>query len=154
MNGEVSEAERPARLSTLVHVLVIASLSAAFLSGILIWWGQTLGAVEDELTLMKRAPDWVSSLLVFHGCLYPVQCCVFGYLIATHFHPGWKLRANLVSGFVTDAFFLGQIISGVCLYYMGEWRETVVWVHRVIGAGFPLVLGVHWVMGKRWAEKK
>ncbi len=152
MNGDISAAERPARLSTFVHTLVIVTLAAAFVSGVLIWWGQTWGATEDEFTMTKRAPDWVKRLLVFHGCLYPIQCGVFGYLIATHFHPGWKQRANLISGVITDAFFVGQVVSGLCLYYSGDWRDTFVWVHRLTGAGFPLVLGAHWVLGKKWAE--
>lgn len=144
---------RPARLSPLVHWLVTGLLLAAFGSGVLIWWGQTAGAIEDELSLTRRAPDWVRSLLVFHGCLYPLQCGLFGYLIAAHFHPGWKLRANRVSGLLTDLVFLGQILSGTLLYYAGDWRETIVWVHRLTGAGFPVVLGLHWWLGVRWARE-
>jgi len=49
----------------------------------------------------------------------------------------------------------GLIISGTGLYYAGsaEWRNTLVWGHRVLGLLLPLCLAAHWAAGRRWANK-
>ena len=144
---------RKARLSAITHVLVVALLATSFVSGVLIWWGQTAGALENEFTMMVQAPSWVQPLIVFHGCLFPLQCGLFGYLVRAHFKPGWELGANRVSGLAMDFVFVMMILSGVGLYYVGEGRETVVWVHRISGASVPVFLGLHWYFGHQWAKK-
>lgn len=145
---------RKARLSLVVHLLVVGLLLASFLSGIVIWWGQTAGAVENELTMMVQAPDWVRPLIVFHGCLFPFQCGLFGYLVRAHFQPGWDLGANRISGLAMDLVFIVMILSGVGLYYAGEQRELIVWIHRISGSTVPVFLGLHWYLGQRWAKKE
>ena len=103
--------------------------------------------------MMVEAPEWVRSLLVFHGCLLPFQCGLFGYLVAVHFKPGWQLGVNRVSGLAMDSVFVVLILSGVGLYYVGENREIIVWIHRIAGAASPVFLGLHWFLGHRWAKK-
>jgi len=143
---------RAAKMSVVTHVLVIGLLGLAFLSGVAVWWGQTAGLVEDPELLIEVPPQWVRPVMVFHGCLFPFLCGIFGYLVTSHFHPGWKLKANRVSGLLMDSVFLILIFSGVGLYYVGEGREIVIWIHRLSGAATPVFLGLHWFVAYRWTK--
>lgn len=140
---------RPSQLSQLTRVAVVLLLAAGFLSGIAIWWGQTLQAEQ------MQSPGWLRPILILHGCLFPAQSALFGFLVCHHIRVGWRLRANLVSGFAMEFAFLGLIATGVGLYYVGSdvWRERLVWTHRVLGLAVPLTLASHWIMGLRWARR-
>lgn len=140
---------RPGRLSSLIVVIIVTLLAAGFVSGIAVWRGQVL------LAERLAAPGWLRPALVLHGCLFPVQCILFGVLLAHHIRMGWQLRANLLSGFAMEAVFFGLIATGAGLYYVGaaEWRERLIWAHRVLGLALPLTLGLHWVMGLRWGRR-
>lgn len=140
---------RPSRIATLGMVAIILLLAVNFLSGIAIWWGQTIQ------TEQMQTPVWLRPTLVLHGCMFPVQCILFGILLAHHIRVGWQLRANLLSGFVTEFIFAGLILTGAGLYYVGaeEWRERVVWAHRVLGLMLPVALATHIVLGLRWGRK-
>lgn len=140
---------RPGRLPALGIAAIVLLLGAAFFSGLAVWWGQTIQS--EQMT----APTWLHPVLVLHGCLFPVQCILFGILLAHHIRMGWQLRANLLSGFVMEAVFFGLIATGAGLYYAGseEWRERLIWAHRLFGLALPLTLGIHWFMGLRWARQ-
>ena len=140
---------RPSRIGTLGIVAIVLLLAVNFLSGVAVWWGQTIQAEQLE------SPVWLRPMLVLHGCLFPVQCVLFGILLAHHIRVGWQLRANLLSGFAMEAVFAGLILTGVGLYYVGadDWREWLVWAHRILGLGLPLTLGLHCFMGLRWGRR-
>lgn len=149
MNSQIDPGTRPSRLSLLVHVALVVLLAVSFASGLAVWRGQFLQA--EELV----SPGWLRPALVLHGCLFPLQCVLFGVLLANHVRLGWQLRANLVSGFVMEAVFVGLILTGAGLYYVGaeDWRERIIWTHRLLGLALPVTLGVHWFMGHRWASR-
>lgn len=140
---------RPSRLSALGIGVIVLLLVTSFVSGVAVWWGQSLQAEQ------LAAPAWLRPALVTHGCLFPVQCVLFGVLLCHHIRVGWQLRANLLSGFAMEAVFLGLIVTGAGLYYAGseEWRGRLVWAHRVLGLALPVTLGAHWVMGLRWGRR-
>lgn len=140
---------RPSRIPALGVAAIVCLLLAGFLTGVLVWWGQTVQA--EEMT----APGWLHPALVVHGCLFPVQCILFGILLAHHIRVGWQLRANLLSGFAMEAVFAGLILTGVGLYYVGaeDWRERLIWTHRVLGLLLPVTLAGHWFMGVRWGNR-
>ena len=144
-----ASAARPSRLTALGQVAVTVLLAAGFLSGLALWWGQTLQAEQGT------TPTWFRPVLVLHGCLFPVQCILFGFLLCHHIRVGWQLRANLISGFAMELAFAGLIVTGAGLYYVGseEWRERLVWAHRVLGLLVPVTLAIHWIMGLRWARR-
>ena len=118
-------------------------------SGVLIWWGQTLQARE------LITPDWLRPAIIVHGCLNPLLCILFGVLLRHHIRIGWALRANLISGFAVELIFAGLILSGLALYYVGAEgaRDTVRLIHRVLGLLLPLSLLIHWVAGLRWGHR-
>src|SRR6266511_5620287 len=145
----IDPARRPSRLSLPAHFMVVLLLCLAFLSGLLVWWGQTIQA--DAL----ETPAWLRTCVVLHGGLNPFLCALFGYLCCQHIRYGWQLRANLVTGLTMEFLFAGLILSGVGLYYAGskEWREVMVAGHRAMGVLLPLGLGAHWWVGLHWAKK-
>lgn len=140
---------RPSRIATLGMLAIVLLLAVNFCSGLAVWWGQTMQAEQ------LQTPSWLRPALVLHGCMFPVQCILFGILLAHHIRVGWQLRANLLSGFATEFIFAGLILTGVGLYYIGaeEWREQVVWAHRLLGLLLPVALAVHIAMGLRWGKQ-
>jgi len=140
---------RPSRIPAWGIGAIFLLLGINFVSGIAVWYGQTIQAEQ------LQTPGWLRPALVLHGCMFPVQCILFGILLAHHIRLGWQLRANLLSGFATEFIFAGLILTGVGLYYMGaeEWRERVVWAHRVLGLSLPLSLAIPSVLGLRWGRR-
>jgi len=130
-------------------VTIVLLLAGGFISGVLVWWGQTIQAEQ------LATPVWLRPMLVLHGCLFPFQCILFGVLLAHHIRVGWQLRANLLSGFTMELVFAGLILTGIGLYYAGseEWRERLIGTHRVLGLALPLTLAGHWFMGLRWGRR-
>ena len=140
---------RPSRLSALVHVIVVASLLLSFVSGVLVWYGQTLAQTA------VLPPPWLHGCRVLHGLLNPLLCAIFGYLACQHIRYGWALRANWVSGLAMEGVFLVLIISALAAYYAdeGAFRSAFVWVHRIAGAALPAVLIGHWIASRLWLKK-
>jgi hypothetical protein len=140
---------RPSRIPAWGMGAVFLLLGINFLSGIAVWYGQTVQAEQ------LQSPGWLRPALVLHGCMFPVQCVLFGILLAHHIRVGWQLRANLLSGFAMEAVFAGLIVTGAGLYYVGDedWRERLVWAHRVLGLCLPLTLGLHGLLGMRWGRR-
>jgi hypothetical protein len=124
-------------------------LGLSFISGVLVWYGQT--AAETAVA----PPAWLHKARVLHGFLNPLLCAIFGYLVGQHIRYGWALRANWLSGFVMEGVFLVLIVSSLSVYYAdeGAFRTVMVWVHRVAGAGLPVVLAVHWAAARMWVKK-
>src|ERR1043165_9044314 len=97
-------ATRPSRLPLLTHLAVVALLALSFLSGLALWRGEILQARTLE------TPAWLPGFLAVHGCLNPFLCALFGYLCYQHIRMGWKLRANLATGFSMEFLFAGLIL--------------------------------------------
>jgi hypothetical protein len=140
---------RPSRLSGNLQMMVASLLAASFVSGILVWWGQTLQARD------LQTPFWLRAAVLVHGGLYPFLCGLFGYLCCHHIRTGWELKANRGTGLMMEVIFATLILSGAALLYVGsaEWRERLVWLHRVSGLLLPLSLMGHWLGARRWVKK-
>lgn len=149
MLSPIDPATRPSRIPLAGQFAVLLLLGTSFVSGALVWWGQTVQA-RDLVT-----PPWLHGCLVLHGGLNPLLCILFGVLLCHHIRVGWAMRANLWSGFLMEAVFAGLIASGVGLYYIGDdaMRARVVLLHQVLGLLLPLTLAAHWFSGIRWAGK-
>lgn len=144
----LAAAERPNRLTPAVHAITLILLMSSFISGVLAWRGIHLQEVRGE------TPHWLRTCVVFHGALNPFLCGLFGYFICDHIRVGWQIRANRVSGFLMEACFAGLILTGIGLYYSGGESARTFWViaHRALGVLLPVLLGAHWIAGRRWAE--
>jgi hypothetical protein len=139
-------AERPSRLPLWLHLLTLMLVALSSCSGaVLLYYELT---TEDGLT----KPDWLHGFRVFHGCLYPFQSALFGYLLCQHIRYGWQLKANRISGFLMEACFAGLIFTGIGLYYLDALREVCQQVHSVFGVLLPISLGAHWFAARRWVR--
>ena len=148
MDASLDPASRPSRLSASAHTLTLILLTASFVTGMMVWRGQVFQAAE------MVTPPWLRAALVIHGSLNPFLCGLFGYLACQHIRLGWKLRANLASGLLLEASFLGLILTGLGLYYTGsdrtrEWLKTI---HDVLGLILPISLAFHLVLARRWVK--
>src|SRR5262245_61444646 len=133
MAERLDPATRPTRLSLATHFAVVFLLGLSFVSGVLIWRGQSLQTNGLE------TPAWLHACIVVHGALNPFQCALFGYLCCEHIRLGWRLKANLLTGFTMEFLYAGLILSGVGLYYAdsNEWRSFWVVAHRIMGLLLP-----------------
>lgn len=147
MTEPVNAEARPSRLSPFVHVLTLTLLLAAFLSGTAIWIAQT---IQERA---QSAPVWLHTVLVVHGGLNPVLSALFGFLLCQHIRLGWVLKANRLTGLTIELNLAGLILTGVGLYYCGpDFRNQVVWLHRILGLLLPISLTFHLVAARRWVS--
>lgn len=144
---------RPARLPRWVLILGTLMLVLSFVSGLVIWIGQSANAEFDGVETAEyfQMRIWVK----LHGALNPFLCGLLGYLTHQHMRVGWHLRVNRGSGSTMFMVFGGLVVSGTALYYVGGegMRATLVWIHRMLGLVLPLVLAFHWFQAWRWAKK-
>jgi hypothetical protein len=144
---EPDASTRPSRLPRGIEVLTTIIVAASFITGALFWWGQTqLAALQP--------PRWLETCRVAHGCLNPLTCVLFGYLLCQHIRYGWALKINRPSGFVVEIIIAGLIISAVGLYYIGNEtiRNWLVWAHRILGMALPVSFIGHWMAARRWIK--
>lgn len=142
-------ASRPSRLSWFTHALTLLMLTASLVTGLLVWRGQAIQLAE------MTTPSWLRPCLVIHGSLNPFLCGLFGYLACRHIRLGWQLRANMASGLFLEITFLGLILTGTGMYYVGSEsvRDLLVNTHRILGLLLPVSLGFHLIMARRWVKK-
>jgi hypothetical protein len=148
MAQPLNAAERPNRLSPVVHAITLALLGLSFVSGVLIWRGLHLQEVRSE------TPSWLRACVVFHGALNPFLCALFGYFVCDHIRVGWRLGANRVTGLLMEVCFAALILTGIGLYYSGgeNFRAFCITAHRVLGVALPVCLAAHWVAANRWVQ--
>ena len=144
----LNPADRPSRLPFFIHVSVVGLVALGFLSGGVLLYFDIVGNEG-----VAKA-DWVHRVLIFHGCLFPLQAMLFGYLCAQHIRRGWQMKANRVSGFAMETCFIGLLLTGIGLYYLGSdsWRELCQQIHSVFGVALPISLAVHWFQATRWVK--
>jgi hypothetical protein len=148
MDQPITPNSRPSRLPPFIHAIVLVLLLAAFVSGAVVWYGQTVNAGLDEPTFPIRG--W----LLLHGALNPFLCILFGYLLSHHIRYGWELRANWMTGLIMELTFAILILSGAGLYYFPEkWRATTLLIHHYVGLLLPLALIAHWIASHLWIKK-
>jgi len=142
----------PARLTARLQMILWISLGLSFLSGVLVWWGESFRDPFSE----TPPPSWYSwrFWLVVHGALNPLLCLGLGYLLCRHVAPGWALRANRWSGTVLLILWTGLMVSGAGLYYGGDesWRSSWKGAHLGCGLALPVVLLWHGLGARRHAR--
>ncbi len=151
--GGAIAARRPTRLPRWVLLLGLSLLFLSFISGAILWWGQTVNRRFDGVvnTNTFDTQPWV----LLHGALNPFLCGFLGYLSCQHIRIGWQMRANRPTGLLMFLVFGGLVFSGMGLAYVGGagWREVLVWTHRLLGLALPLTLAAHWIGAWRWAKR-
>lgn len=148
MEQPLNPSDRPSRLPPAIHVTVILLLLASFLSGVIIWYGETVNEEASDPTFPVNA--WRTA----HGLLNPFLCILFGYLLSQHIRYGWALRSNWFTGLLMELDFALLILTGVGLYYAPEtWRSMTLDIHHYAGLALPLLLTWHWITSQLWVKK-
>ncbi|HJT05999.1 MAG TPA: hypothetical protein VJ747_03685 [Stellaceae bacterium] len=122
--------------------------------GLLFGTGAAWFAVDRLKEIGPGTERWQAAsawLLMLHGGAAMVFLLLLGGLIALHARIGWRLGNNRVSGSIMLTLNAVLVVTAFGLYYAGS--ETLrAWtsdIHIAVGLGFPALLAVHAVLGRR-----
>lgn len=136
---------------TLWHRAFVYSASAlTFLTGAAWLIAHTWMRIEGEFGDLPHPLE--RSSLLLHGAFAMLFLMTFGSLVRGHIRAGWKSGRSRLSGttmIVTSGLL---IVSGWCLYYVGDdaVRSLISGLHWVVGLAGPLIVVAH-VRGRRSA---
>lgn len=110
--------------------------------------------VEDRLPTRFSAAPWQemsASLLMLHGGAAMLFLLLLGALFALHVRGAWRSQRNRPTGVIMLACNALLIVTAFGLYYFGSesLRRWTSDLHIAVGLGFPLLLAVHVVLGRR-----
>jgi hypothetical protein len=129
-------------------------LGLLFLTGSVWWYLEVWVRVKGEFGEDHHPAQNI--LIRSHGVLAMAFLMILGYLIHAHIRPGLKQTKQRPSGYV----MLGVISFLVLSAAMGLFgpensvREGMMLVHRYLGAGIPLFLGIHLLKKAKNTVKK
>ena len=85
-----------------------------------------------------------------HGAIAMLFLMALGSLIRGHIRAGWRAKRSRLSGATMVAASAALIVSGWCLYYVGneEARALISQAHWLLGLAGPIIIGAH-VLGRR-----
>src|SRR6185437_4313169 len=122
--------------------------------GLLFGTGAAWFAVDRLKEIGPGTERWQAAsawLLMLHGGAAMVLLLLLGGLIALHARIGWRLGNNRVSGSIMLTLNAVLVVTAFGLYFAGS--ETLrAWtsdIHIAVGLGFPALLAVHAVLGRR-----
>ncbi|NEX62813.1 DUF4405 domain-containing protein [Noviherbaspirillum galbum] len=94
---------------------------------------------------------WEARAMQLHGIGAMLILFLAGGLLNMHIRRALKTDRNRTSGWGMIALLLALAFSGYGLYYLTNEVTRPAWstVHWVIGVGFPLLLFVHVVLGRK-----
>jgi hypothetical protein len=98
--------------------------------------------------MWQDASAW---LLMLHGGAAMLFLLLLGALIALHVRIGWRLGNNRVSGSLMLALNAVLVVTAFGLYYAGSetLRPWISDIHIAAGLGFPALIALHAVLGRR-----
>jgi hypothetical protein len=107
--------------------------------------------LKDPLASGQNWEQTSTYLLTLHGGAAMLFLLLLGALVALHVSVAWRLGNNRVSGVVMLATNAVLIVTAFGLYYAGSemLRRWTSDIHIAVGLGFPLLLLLHVVLGKR-----
>ena len=136
------------RLTLLHRTLVYGSSALLFLSGAAWLVAHTWMRVEGEFCDMPHPLERWS--LQAHGAVAMLFLMALGSLVRGHISAGWRSKRSRLSGTTMVAASATLVVSGWCLYYVGneDARALVSQVHWLLGLAGPIIIGAH-VLGRR-----
>ena len=93
--------------------------------------------------------------LRLHGAGAMLFLVALGSLVRGHMPAGWKTNRSRPSGVTLVATSIILVVSGWCLYYVGNEtaRALISQIHWGLGLAGPVIIGLH-VLGRRRAALK
>lgn len=122
--------------------------------GLLFGTGAARFAIDRLKGVGPAAETWQDAsawLLMLHGGAAMLFLLLLGALIALHVRIGWRLGNNRVSGTVMLTLNAVLVVTAFGLYYAGSetLRPWISDIHIAVGLGFPALLALHAVLGRR-----
>jgi hypothetical protein len=107
--------------------------------------------VKDVGPTADAWQDAAAWLLMLHGGAAMLFLLLLGALVALHVRIGWRLGNNRVSGSIMLTLNAVLVVTAFGLYYAGSetLRRWTSDIHIAIGLGFPVLLALHAVLGRR-----
>jgi hypothetical protein len=92
-----------------------------------------------------------AKMLMIHGGMAMAVLVMLGALIPIHMQRAWRGRLNRITGTVMATLNGALVVTAFGLYYAGSdtLRSWTSDLHIAAGLGFPLVLLIHILMGRR-----
>ena len=138
------------RLTPRHRLFVYGSSALLFLTGAAWLVAHTWMRVEGEFGDMPHPLERWSRQA--HGALAMLFLMALGSLVRGHIRAGWRSKRSRLSGATMVAASATLIVSGWCLYYVGDEdvRAFTSQVHWLLGLAGPIIIGAH-VLGRRSA---
>lgn len=143
---------RPSRLPRWQELAIYAGFGMLLITG-LAWlaldnWVRVAGEFGPEPHPAERV------MLIAHGVGAYAFLALAGMLVPVHIPLGWRQGRNRTSGAVMIAIVMVLALTALALYYFSGdiARHWVGLVHWIIGAGAPVALAVHVILGRRAAR--
>jgi len=93
---------------------------------------------------IQRAILGTHTTLAWHGVAAILASVALGSILPNHLKAGLKAKRKLLSGISQLGFLLTLVISGALLYYgSAEIRDSVVFIHWLIGVAFFAIFLLH-----------
>ena len=110
--------------------------------------------VADALKDGDGGEAWqavAANLLMIHGGASMVTLVLLGALYPLHMRLGWRANRNRVSGSLMVTINGLLILTAFGLYYSGAdvLRTWTGYVHIAVGLAFPILVGIHVLLGRR-----
>lgn len=140
---------RPTQLPLWRYALLATSLLALWGTGLVWVWLHYFGDIEGEF---GPSPNPLKPVLLsLHGFFLLPALLALGGLMAAHIGAGWRYRHKRVSGVAQTALYLTLIVTGYCLYYVGDdfFREAIGLSHWILGAAAPIFFIWHLVVRRK-----
>jgi len=136
------------RLTLRHRAFVYGSSALLFLTGAAWLIAHTRMRVEGEFGDMPHPLERWS--LQVHGAVAMLFLMALGSLVRGHIRAGWKAKRSRLSGTTMVAASTALIVSGWCLYYVGNEaaRALISQAHWILGLAGPIIIGAH-VLGRR-----
>ena len=138
------------RLTSRHRLFVYGSSALLFLTGTAWLVAHAWMRVDGEFGDMPHPLERWS--LQAHGAVAMLFLMALGSLVRGHIPAGWRSKRSRLSGATMVAASATLIVSGWCLYYVGddEVRAFTSQVHWLLGLAGPIIVGAH-VLGRRSA---
>lgn len=135
------------RLSVHHRAFVYGSSALLFLTGAAWLVAHTWMRVEGDFGDMPHPLERWS--LQAHGAVAMLFLMALGSLVRGHIRAGWRAKRSRLSGATMVAASAALVVSGWCLYYVGneEARALISQLHWLLGLAGPIIIVAH-VLGR------
>ena len=143
MPTSVAETREAPAIGRARRLSVYAVGSGLWLSGGLwLLFHYFLGSQDDFVRRPHGLEQW---WLTLHGAFAFGAIWVFGLLWSVHVGPGWARGERRRSGALMVGLFLGLVLSGYLLYYLGHerFRAVTSLFHWSLGLLLPIAFILH-----------